>query len=77
MIGVLFVCMGNICRPPLGEGVFRHLALEAELIEGPGGDFYCSSAGTIGYHVGNPPDPRSQSIVKIIGIDISRQRAKK
>ncbi|MGY8986113.1 MAG: low molecular weight protein-tyrosine-phosphatase [Sphingomonadales bacterium] len=77
MVGVLFVCMGNICRSPLGEGVFRHLALEAGLKEGRGHDFYCSSAGTAGYHVGNPPDQRSQSIARTAGIDISNQRSQK
>lgn len=67
--------MGNICRSPLGEGVFRHAAIQRGLVEGK--DFICSSAGTIGYHVGNPPDSRSQNIALSVGIDISSQRSQK
>ena len=77
MVSVLFVCMGNICRSPLGEGIFRYLAVEAGLIEGFDGDFKCASAGIIGYHVGNSPDPRSQLIAETVGIDISNQRSQK
>jgi protein-tyrosine phosphatase len=67
---VLFVCLGNICRSPLGEGVFRHLAedrgLEAEV----------DSCGTGGWHVGEAPDSRSVEVARGAGIDISRQRAR-
>jgi protein-tyrosine phosphatase len=54
-IGVLFVCLGNICRSPLAEGVFR------AIVEGEGlGDrFEIDSAGTSDYHTGDPPDPRT------------------
>lgn len=51
---VLFVCMGNICRSPAAEGVFRKLVAEA----GRDGEFEIDSAGTHGYHVGHPPDSR-------------------
>jgi protein-tyrosine phosphatase len=54
-IGVLFVCLGNICRSPLAEGVFRRL-VEAE---GLGDRFDIDSAGTSDYHLGASPDPRT------------------
>ena len=55
-IKVLFVCMGNICRSPTAEGVFAKL-LKEQVLEN---DFLIDSAGTHAYHVGEPPDPRSQ-----------------
>jgi len=51
---VLFVCMGNICRSPAAEGVFRQLVARAGREE----EFHIDSAGTHGYHVGHPPDAR-------------------
>jgi len=51
---VLFVCMGNICRSPAGEIIFRHLVAAA----GRSADIEIDSAGTLGYHQGSPPDPR-------------------
>ncbi|MFZ5593174.1 MAG: low molecular weight protein-tyrosine-phosphatase [Pseudomonadota bacterium] len=73
MVKVLFVCMGNICRSPTAEGVFRHLAgqhgLES-LVE-------IDSAGTHAYHIGNPPDRRSQAATLRRGIDISAQQARR
>lgn len=51
---VLFVCMGNICRSPAAEGVFRKLVADA----GRQSEFHIDSAGTHGYHVGHPPDSR-------------------
>jgi len=51
---LLFVCMGNICRSPAGENVMRKLLEEADLSN----DVAIDSAGTIGFHTGNPPDPR-------------------
>ncbi|MTI18387.1 low molecular weight phosphotyrosine protein phosphatase [Rhodobacteraceae bacterium RKSG542] len=69
---VLFVCLGNICRSPLAEGLFRHHVLQAGLE----GQIYVDSAGTGAWHVGNPPDPRSVSIGNVHGVDISRQRAR-
>ena len=54
-VSVLFVCLGNICRSPLAEGYFRHL-VSCEGLE----DFLViDSAGTGGWHAGEPPDPRS------------------
>lgn len=70
---ILFVCFGNICRSPLAEGVFRHVAREA------GGELplVVDSAGTGAWHVGNPPDPRSVAVAAAYGIDIAMQRARK
>ncbi|MEZ4417120.1 MAG: low molecular weight protein-tyrosine-phosphatase [Gemmatimonadota bacterium] len=61
---VLFVCLGNICRSPLAEGVFRHLVEERAWSE----RFEIDSAGTGGWHVGEPPDPRSQAVARSHGI---------
>ncbi|MES0883769.1 low molecular weight protein-tyrosine-phosphatase [Roseibium sp. SCP14] len=69
---VLFVCLGNICRSPLAEGVFRSIVDEAGLTD----SFEIDSAGTGAWHVGNPPDPRSIEIASKHGIDISGQRAR-
>ena len=54
---VLFLCMGNICRSPAAEGVFRSLVEQAGL----SASITCDSAGTIGYHRGNPPDARMRA----------------
>lgn len=62
------VCLGNICRSPLAEGI-----LASKL---PSENFLVDSAGTGDWHVGNPPDPRSIAIAKIKGIDISQQKAR-
>lgn len=70
---VLFVCTGNICRSPTAEGVFRHLILEAGLESA----IESASAGTHGYHVGDPPDPRTVAAAKRRGFDLSAQRARK
>jgi len=70
---VLFVCLGNICRSPLAEGVFRHVALE----NGLSGSFLIDSAGTGSWHVGSAPDPRSTAIARQYGIDISGQKCRK
>lgn len=64
---VLFVCMGNICRSPTAEIIFRHLVADAGLE-----DFYeIDSAGTIGYHRGNPPDPRMAATLEARGYRVS------
>jgi protein-tyrosine phosphatase len=70
---VLFVCLGNICRSPLAEGVLRAVA-EAR---GLGGSVLIDSAGTGGWHTGSAPDPRSIAIAARHGIDISNQKARK
>lgn len=69
---ILFVCMGNICRSPTAEGVFRRLLAQRQLeavIE-------VDSAGTHDYHVGEPPDPRSVEAARRRGIDLSSLRAR-
>ena len=73
MIKVLFVCMGNICRSPSAEGVFRDKVSVAGLSD----RIYIDSAGTHAYHVGNPPDPRSQEAAIKRDFDLSAQRARK
>lgn len=72
MVKVLFVCTGNICRSPTAEGVFRHHVAAAGL----DGDIVIDSAGTGSWHVGDPPDPRSQATALERGIDLSGQRAR-
>jgi len=69
---VLFVCFGNICRSPTAEGVFRHLLAQ----EAPGLRVEIDSAGTAGYHIGHPPDLRSQRAAHARGIDLSGLRAR-
>jgi protein-tyrosine phosphatase len=64
---VLFVCMGNICRSPSAEGVFRHLVEQ----EGLTGKIIIDSAGTHDYHIGDPPDARSQAAAARRGYDLS------
>ncbi len=70
---VLFVCMGNICRSPTAEGVFRRLVAE----RAPGMDVEIDSAGTHDYHVGDPPDERAVAAAARRGIDIAALRARK
>lgn len=69
---ILFVCLGNICRSPLGEGILRHHAAERGLAN----HFIVDSAGTGGWHKGEKPDPRSIETAALHGIDISRLRAR-
>ena len=71
-IKVLMVCMGNICRSPLAHGHFEALVRE----QGLGERIHIDSAGTHAYHVGNPPDPRSQQTAQRHGLDLSAQRAR-
>lgn len=70
---LLFVCMGNICRSPMAEGAFQARVDAAGL----GDVISCDSAGTIGYHAGNPPDSRGRASAMARGIDISHQRSRK
>jgi low molecular weight protein-tyrosine phosphatase len=73
LVAVLFVCTGNICRSPTAEGVTRKLAAE----RGHGERIIVDSAGTHGYHEGEPPDPRSVEAALRRGIDLSGQRARR
>lgn len=72
MVKVLFVCKGNICRSPTAEGVFKALVEK----EGLSDKISVDSAGTGSWHVGEPPDPRSQEVAKQRGIDLSSIRAR-
>jgi len=72
-VSVLFVCMGNICRSPTAEGVFRHLVQQ----EGHDNWITTDSAGTHAYHIGEQPDLRSQQTARGRGIDLSDLRARK
>ncbi|MER3498066.1 MAG: protein-tyrosine-phosphatase [Chitinophagaceae bacterium] len=64
------VCLGNICRSPLAEGILQHKADKAGL------NWKVESAGTNGYHTGEPPHPLSQKVARLNGIDICQQRAR-
>lgn len=68
---ILMVCLGNICRSPLAEGILQYKVQEAGL------SWEIDSAGTNGYHVGESPHRLSQKVAKARGIDISHQRARK
>jgi len=65
------VCLGNICRSPLAEGILQQKALRAGL------NWKVDSAGTNGYHIGEAPHALSQKVARMGGIDISHQRARK
>jgi protein-tyrosine phosphatase len=67
---ILTVCLGNICRSPMAEGILRHLAAER------GMDITTDSAGTSDYHVGEEPDKRAQAAMRRQGIDIADLRAR-
>jgi protein-tyrosine phosphatase len=69
---VLFVCMGNICRSPTAEGVFRHTVARAGLAHAIGAD----SAGTGDWHVGAPPDRRAIQAARRRGYDLTALRAR-
>jgi protein-tyrosine phosphatase len=66
---VLMVCLGNICRSPLAEGIMKHLAKQQGL------NWEIASAGTGDWHIGKAPDKRSVAAAKVLGYDISQQRA--
>ncbi len=72
-VAVLFVCMGNICRSPTAEGVFRHLVRESALEH----MIHTDSAGTHAYHVGNPPDNRALATAESRGIELHDLRARR
>lgn len=69
---VLFICLGNICRSPLAEGVFRRVAEEEGLLD----RFEIDSAGLGDWHVGQAPDDRAQAAAARRGLDISSQSAR-
>jgi protein-tyrosine phosphatase len=67
---ILMICLGNICRSPLAEGVLKQKIAEKEL------DWYVDSAGTGGWHAGELPDKRSIAIARKYNIDLTDQRAR-
>jgi len=68
MVKIIMVCLGNICRSPLAEGILRSKLNEDS--------FFVDSAGTANYHIGNSPDKRSVNIAKKYGIDISHLKGR-
>ena len=72
-VSVLFVCMGNICRSPTAEGVFRHFVNEAGLNE----EITVDSAGTHAYHVGEPPDRRAMAAAERRGVSLVGLKARR
>lgn len=68
---ILMVCLGNICRSPLAEGILKEKVRKHKL------DWQVDSAGTGGWHIGSLPDNRSIQVAKKFGIDITDQRARK
>ena len=72
-VSVLFVCLGNICRSPTAEGVFRHLVQ----LEGHENWISTDSAGTHAYHIGEQPDHRAQQTARSRGVDLSDLRGRK
>jgi protein-tyrosine phosphatase len=72
-VKVLFVCMGNICRSPTAHGVFQSLVDQ----QGLGESIQVDSAGTHSYHIGSPPDLRSQATAQSRGIDLAGLRARR
>ena len=68
MTKILMVCLGNICRSPLAEGIMRSKLSSTH--------FFIDSAGTSGFHSGNAPDPRSIEVAQKNGLDISQQKSR-
>ncbi len=73
MISVLFVCMGNICRSPTAEGVFRHFVQEAGLVD----HIRVDSAGTHAYHTNEPADRRASAAAERRGYSLANMRARR
>ena len=71
-INVLFVCLGNICRSPTAHGLFENTVKNAGLAEA----ILVDSAGTGGWHIGDPPDARAQATAQQRGYDISQLKAR-
>jgi protein-tyrosine phosphatase len=72
-ISVLFVCTGNICRSPTAEAVFKYCVQQAGLAA----RIVSDSAGTHDYHVGEPPDPRTQAAARLRGYELGELRARR
>jgi protein-tyrosine phosphatase len=72
MVRVLFVCMGNICRSPVSQGVFENVLRREGLEE----EIFVDSAGTGNWHLGSPPDERAQKSAGLRGLDLGNQRAR-
>jgi protein-tyrosine phosphatase len=66
MTDILFVCLGNICRSPMAEGIFIHLARE----RGTEKNYRVDSAGTGDWHVGSPPDERASAAARMQGVHL-------
>lgn len=73
MVNVLFVCLGNVCRSPIAQGVFEDLLRR----EGLEDEVFVDSAGTGAWHIGEPPDARGQESAGKRGFDLSGQRARR
>jgi len=73
-VKILTVCLGNICRSPAAEGIFRYQLLGKGFVEGE--DFILDSAGTSAWHVGEKPDYRSTEVCLKHNVDISMQRSR-
>ena len=73
MIRVVFVCLGNICRSPTAEGIFRKMVADAGLSD----QIEVDSSGTSGWHNGDAPDSRSQAVARSRGIDLSGLKSRK
>lgn len=71
-VGVLFVCLGNICRSPMAQGVFQRQVNDAGLKD----KVFVDSCGTAAFNVGKPPDPRAVAAATEKGVDISQQVAR-
>ena len=67
---ILMVCLGNICRSPLAEGILQHKAIAAGL------DWKIDSAGTAGYHIGEQPHVLSRKVAGLNGVDIGKQQCR-
>src|SRR5918992_229990 len=72
MVRVLFVCMGNICRSPIAQGVFENVLRREGLKE----EVFVDSAGTGNWHVGSPPDERARRGAGLRGLDLGARRAR-
>lgn len=68
-INISFVCLGNICRSPMAEGIFQHLVEQASLAN----QFQVESAGVGGWHAGEPADPRAQATARAHGLRLTRR----